>query len=82
MKISELNMTAEQNAAFVAAGNQLRALREQKGLSQEKLAAQAGVDQSRLSKVERLGPQQFNWTGLIRVAEALDCVMEINFRFK
>jgi transcriptional regulator with XRE-family HTH domain len=82
MKITELNLSAEQNAAFVAAGNQLRTLREQKGLSQEKLAAEAGVDQSGLSKVERLGPQLFGWTVLIRIAQALGCTVEISFRPK
>lgn len=73
-------VAADQDEAFVAAGQMLRALREQKSLSQEKLAGDAGVDQSGLSKVERLGPQLLNWTRLVRVAEALDCVIEINFR--
>jgi transcriptional regulator with XRE-family HTH domain len=80
MKATGLNVTAEQTAAFVAAGNQLRTLREQKGLSQEKLAIEAGVDQSGLSKIERIGPQLSNWGRLIRIAQALDCTIEINFR--
>jgi transcriptional regulator with XRE-family HTH domain len=82
MKITNLNLSAEQTAAFVAAGNQLRTLREQKGVSQETLAADAGVDQSGLSKIERIGPQLASWGRLVRIAQALDCTIEINFRPK
>jgi len=38
-----------------AAGSALRELRERSGLSQEGLAIDANVDQSRLSKIERSG---------------------------
>jgi transcriptional regulator with XRE-family HTH domain len=42
--------------AFSAAGGKIRALREAKELSQERLSFDAEIDQSTLSKVERMGP--------------------------
>jgi transcriptional regulator with XRE-family HTH domain len=69
----------DQQQAFIAAGARLRALREAKGLSQEALSLRAEVDQSTLSKVERLGPNQMSWSNILRVAEALGCVIELNF---
>lgn len=70
----------EQEAAYVEAGARLRALRQDKGLSQEALSLNAEIDQSTLSKVERLGPQVVGWRKLAQVAEALDCIIEVNFR--
>lgn len=71
-----------QSEAFGESGRQLRAIREQKGLSQEDLAFEAGVDQSTLSKAERTGPHVISWARLVAVAEALDCTIEVNFRPK
>jgi transcriptional regulator with XRE-family HTH domain len=69
----------KQTEAFAAAGASIRALREQKGLSQERLSLEANVDQSSLSKVERLGPQSMGWRQLVKLAEALGCVIEVKF---
>lgn len=68
-----------QAEAFAAAGASIRALRERKGLSQEKLSLDAEVDQSTVSKVERLGPQSMGWAKLVRLAEVLGCVIEVKF---
>jgi len=69
-----------QDDALRAAGAQLRALREARGMSQEDLSLDADVDQSTLSKMERLGPQAVSWSKLIKVADVLGCVIEISFR--
>jgi transcriptional regulator with XRE-family HTH domain len=73
-------LSTDQQAAFVSAGQKLRKLREQKGLSQEDLAFEAKVDQSTLSKVERLGPQNISLAKLIAIADKLNCIVEIDFR--
>lgn len=82
MKKTEKAIPAPQNEAFIEAGRRLRNFREQKGMSQEDLAFEAKMDQSNLSKVERLGPQIVSWTKLLTIADALGCVVEINFRAK
>lgn len=69
----------DQQQILAAAGSRIRALREGKGLSQEALSLNAEVDQSTLSKAERLGPHQLSWSKLLRLAEALDCTIELNF---
>jgi transcriptional regulator with XRE-family HTH domain len=79
---SQIHIPAGQNEAFVAAGQILKAIREQKGMSQEDLAFEAGMDQSTLSKVERVGPQMVSWAKLIAIAEAMGCMIEVNFRSK
>jgi transcriptional regulator with XRE-family HTH domain len=65
-----------------AAGSALKALRQQSGLSQEDLATDANIDQSRLSKVERLGPSVIGWRRFCRIASALGMVVEVRFRPK
>lgn len=61
------------------AGAALRRLREEAGLSQEELAADANLDQSRLSKLERLGPHVVSFHKLTEVARALNCIIEVKF---
>jgi len=62
------------------AGKQLKELRQEKGLSQEALAFEAGIDQSKLSKIERLGPHTVSFDYLFRVARALNAIVEINIK--
>ena len=69
-----------QDEAFAEAGKTIRKARESKGLSQEALALEINADQSGLSRVERLGPHWVSWNKLLRIAEALDCIIEVNFR--
>ncbi len=63
-----------------AAGAALRELRQRAGLSQEELADTANVDQSLLSKVERLGPGSVGWTRFCRIAHELGYEVEISFK--
>jgi transcriptional regulator with XRE-family HTH domain len=63
-----------------AAGAALRKLREIQGLSQERVAIDADVDQSRLSKVEHLGPTGISWQTFCRIAAVLGHEVEIRFR--
>ncbi len=49
-----------------------RSLRLQKGLSQEELAALAGLDRSYISLIER-GKKSPTVNTLLRIADALDC---------
>jgi transcriptional regulator with XRE-family HTH domain len=71
-------MSEEQDQAYRDAGQQLRAARVASGLSQEALAMEANVDQSTLSKLERLGPQVMGWRKLEALAEALGCIVRIS----
>jgi transcriptional regulator with XRE-family HTH domain len=69
-----------QDEAFEEEGKTIRKAREAKGLSQEAVALRASVDQSGFSRVERLGPQEVSWNKLRKIAEILDCVIEVSFR--
>lgn len=71
-----------QDQEFKKAGASLRSIREAKGKTQEDLAFEAKIDQSTLSKVERLGPQMTSWSKLIQLAESLDAIVEVSFRPK
>jgi transcriptional regulator with XRE-family HTH domain len=64
------------------AGAALREFRKQSGRSQEDLAADADIDQSMLSKVEREGPAATGWRRFSRIAVALGYEVEITFRQK
>jgi transcriptional regulator with XRE-family HTH domain len=73
-------MHPEQEKAAKEAGERLKAIRTSAGMSQEDVAFDANLDQSTLSKVERVGPHIVSWSKLLAVAEALDCVVEVSFR--
>jgi transcriptional regulator with XRE-family HTH domain len=60
-----------------AVGAVIRELRNARGLSQEALAAEADLDQSLLSKVERLGPGAIGWQRFCRIASVLGCEVEL-----
>lgn len=76
----ESEVVTGQNDLDRAAGAALRELRKARGLSQEELAAEAGVDQSLLSKVERLGPVSIGWSGFCQIAEVLGQRVEVRLR--
>lgn len=59
------------------AGAALRRLRQESSMSQESVADEAGVDQSMLSKIERIGPGAAGWQRFCRVAAALGYEVEI-----
>lgn len=73
-------MHPEQEKAWKEAGERLKQLRLSAGMSQEDVSFDANLDQSTLSKVERMGPHIISFSKLVSVAEALDCVVEVNFR--
>lgn len=65
------NLTSRrQDPALVALGQTLRALRLEKGISQEKLALLAGVDRSYVGRIER-GDNNVALLTLICLAETL-----------
>lgn len=53
-------------------GNQIRELRKGKGLSQEQLALQAGIDRSYVGGIER-GERNVSFLTLVKIAECLGC---------
>lgn len=59
------------------AGAAIKNLRKAAGLSQEELADSSDVDQSALSKAERLGPGAIGWVRFCRVANQLGFAVEI-----
>jgi transcriptional regulator with XRE-family HTH domain len=52
-------------------GSRIRRLRTEKGLGQERLAIEAGVDQSGLSKFERGKDRRMSRSSLERIASVL-----------
>lgn len=62
------------------AGARLRELRIAAGMSQEHLSFAASIDQSTLSKIERLGPGEVGWTRFCRIVAALGHEVEISYR--
>jgi transcriptional regulator with XRE-family HTH domain len=56
---------------LVAVGGRIRQIRERAGLSQEALAAEAGIDRSYMSGVER-GRRNFSMLKLKALARALN----------
>lgn len=54
----------------------LRALRKARGLSQEALASQAGVDRTVVARLERGGQQDMRLSVLVALARALDVSIE------
>jgi transcriptional regulator with XRE-family HTH domain len=57
---------------LIAIGAAIRAARRDVGLSQEALAADAGLDRSYLGGIER-GEHNITVVNLIRIARALNC---------
>lgn len=64
-----------QHPSLVALGKAIRVAREAQGLSQEKLAFNAGVDRTYLGRVER-GDSVVAVLVLICIAKALDLTLE------
>ncbi len=62
------------------AGERLRELRIASGKSQEAISFAANLDQSTLSKVERLGPGAVGWARFCRLAEVLGYEVEVTLR--
>lgn len=60
--------------ALVAFGAAVRAVRQGKGISQEELAHNSGIDRSYLGAIER-GEQNAGLLHLVRIAAALDVAL-------
>ncbi|MCA0358327.1 MAG: helix-turn-helix domain-containing protein [Proteobacteria bacterium] len=75
-------MTEEQRLAYLAAGQRIKDARSAAGLSQESLAMDSDLDQSTLSKIERMGPRIVSWKKLEALAEALGCVVDVRLQPK
>jgi transcriptional regulator with XRE-family HTH domain len=58
---------------------QIRALRKQRDLTQPQLADLAGMKQSRISKMEKVGGARFTLETLRRLAKALDVAVLVRF---
>lgn len=63
-------MGTERNAALVALGQQIRQVRQRRGISQEDFASSAGLDRSYYGGVER-GERNVAALNLVRIAAAL-----------
>lgn len=74
-----MTIDSEFGGSSQAAGEQLRRARQAANLSQEDLAADADITQSRLSKLERLGPAA-GWMSFCAVAKELGFVVEVTLR--
>lgn len=62
---------AKQSPSHIALGSAIREVREQHGLSQERLGFEAGVDRTYVSSIER-GHRNISFDNLVKIAEALD----------
>ena len=62
-----------------AAGGRLRELRIAAQLSQEDVSFASEIDQSTLSKIERLGPAAVGWGRFIKVVAALGYEAEVTY---
>lgn len=60
-------------------GERVRELRQQKGLSQNSLAARAGLDRTYLSEIER-GRKNLSLVKIVKIAAALDVEVTDLFR--
>jgi XRE family transcriptional regulator, regulator of sulfur utilization len=62
--------SSERSEANVALGRAVRAIREERGISQVQLAEGTGFEQSWISHVER-GTRNPTWQNVVRLAEGL-----------
>ena len=63
----------------VQIATQLHALRTSRGLSQEKLAEEIGMNQARISLMERPEYRRYNIQTLVRFAEFYDVALDVRF---
>jgi DNA-binding XRE family transcriptional regulator len=74
---TEAEVWAEGFAESYDIAAKVMALRLERGLTQEDLAARAGIDQADISRIER-GATSPTWKTLQRVLAALDARLEIH----
>ncbi|MCD8178218.1 MAG: helix-turn-helix domain-containing protein [Tannerellaceae bacterium] len=62
----------EKNKYLIDLGDQIRKIRKSKGLSQEALANEAGIDRAYMGEIER-GERNVTILTLVKIAEQLKC---------
>jgi len=69
---SNIFIAVRKSKNLIELGNQIREARKKKGLSQEELAFDAGVDRSYIGGIER-GERNVSFLTLVKIAESLAC---------
>jgi transcriptional regulator with XRE-family HTH domain len=59
------------DSSLASLGEVVKALRAEAGLTQEGLAARAGIDPTYISRIER-GERNLTWTALARISDGLE----------
>lgn len=78
MEDEELRALVEEELEALNIGEKIAKLREEKGLTQTRLAARAGIAASKVSAIEN-APQNVEIATLIRIARAANKKLKINF---
>jgi transcriptional regulator with XRE-family HTH domain len=76
MENANLRAAVEKELASLDVGIQIALAREAKHMNQTQLAAKAGMNASKISRIENLA-QNLTLNTLNRIAEALDCKVNI-----
>ncbi|MFK5972622.1 MAG: helix-turn-helix transcriptional regulator [Flavobacteriaceae bacterium] len=63
---------AKKKKQLILLGIQIRNLRKNKGLSQESMALEAGIDRSYMGSIER-GERNVSFLTLVKIATVLEC---------
>lgn len=71
MSTFEMTFSMDKNPYTIAFGKRVRAIRKQKGISQEQLAHLAQIDRSYMGKIER-GEFNLTITKIYQISEALN----------
>ena len=78
-RLQERIRTADRGWFFAAVADKVAARRQARGLSQRELAELVGTTQSAIARLERGGrPPRIDT--LLRIADALDCELEVTLR--
>ena len=62
----------DKNLHLIKLGSQIKNLRKASGISQERLALEAGIDRSYMGSIER-GVRNVTFLTLVKIAEHLKC---------
>ncbi|WP_071654395.1 helix-turn-helix transcriptional regulator [Janthinobacterium sp. HH106] len=63
----------EFSSQLLAVGSAVRAMRKERGMSQEELAHVATIDRSHMGKIER-GERNVSFANIVRISIALGCL--------
>lgn len=67
-----LSSKVDKDKKLVRVGAAIRAMRKERGISQEALASISGVERSNMGKIER-GENNLSLLNLVRITDALGC---------